>query len=169
MVRVADGDRGAVEPLFVLLWPVVHAFADRMLTHGADAPDAAQEALLKVFKQAAAFDAQRGDAVAWALGIAAWECRTVLRRQHRRKEAAPEALVAHPAPQLDPAEAATRQNLLDALAAAVGQLQPPDMDTVAHVLAGVHPCGVHPDAFRKRVQRVLKRLRTVWRVHHGES
>src|SRR5439155_540588 len=78
MQRLADGDRGAFSPAFALLWPRLRAFAVRYVG-AADGEDAAQAALLRVFSRAGEYDADR-DALAWALGIAAWECRT-LRRQ----------------------------------------------------------------------------------------
>ena len=40
---------------------------------------------MKVFAQAARFDREK-DAIAWALGIAAWEIRTLRQRRQRRRE-----------------------------------------------------------------------------------
>jgi DNA-directed RNA polymerase specialized sigma24 family protein len=84
MVRLADGDRAAFRPAFALLWPRLRAFAARCVA-AADAEDVAQAALLRVFSRASEYDAER-DALAWALGIAAWECRTLRRRRQRRRE-----------------------------------------------------------------------------------
>src|SRR5207245_9364399 len=72
MVRLADGDRAAFRPAFALLWPRLRAFAARCVA-AADAEDVAQAALLRVFSRASEYDAER-DALAWALGIAAWAC-----------------------------------------------------------------------------------------------
>src|SRR4029453_11616792 len=85
MVRLADGDRDAFSPLFEALWPMVRRFALRALEGSADAEDAAQVALMKVFSNAAKFDANR-DAVTWVLGIVAYECRTFRQKRRRRRE-----------------------------------------------------------------------------------
>ena len=84
LARLADGDREAFHPVFVCLWPLLRGFAGRYLP-AADAEDAAQEALVKVFARAAVFDARR-DALSWTLGIAAYEIKTVRRRRQRRRE-----------------------------------------------------------------------------------
>ena len=47
-----------------------------LLKNEADAADAAQEAMQKVFTRAHQYDPTR-HALPWALAIAAWECRTV--------------------------------------------------------------------------------------------
>src|SRR5207253_97157 len=85
MCRLADGDRAAFEPVFAALWPVLRAFAARALPVPAEAEDAAQCALIKVFSRAAEFDASR-EALPWALGIAAYECRTLRKARSRRRE-----------------------------------------------------------------------------------
>src|SRR6266849_3158600 len=84
MVRLADGDRSAFSPLYTLLWPALRVFVHRQLP-ASDAEDVAQDALLKVFARASRFDPAR-DALAWALGIAAFEVRTARKRTARRKE-----------------------------------------------------------------------------------
>ena len=86
MARLADGDRSAIAPAFDLLWPVLSRFCRRALASEADGEDAAQEAMVKLFARAASFDPGR-DGLAWALTIAAWECRTARRRVGRRREA----------------------------------------------------------------------------------
>ena len=58
MARLADGDREAFPPVFAVLGPLLRRFAAREL-RGLDAEDVAQEALLKVFAHAAAFDRER--------------------------------------------------------------------------------------------------------------
>src|SRR5262245_15047408 len=85
VTRLAAGDRDAIEPAFAALWPVLRRFSTRTLPIEADAEDAAQQALAKVFEQSASFDPSR-DAVAWALTITWYECRTLRRRAQRRRE-----------------------------------------------------------------------------------
>src|SRR5439155_23995820 len=87
MERLADGDRSAFHPVFEALWPVLRRFAARHV-RPEDAEDAAQEALVKIFFRAAEFDPSR-NALAWALGIAAFEIKTLRRRRMRRGEESP--------------------------------------------------------------------------------
>src|SRR5262245_40014132 len=85
MVRLADGDRTAFDPLFDALWPVLRRFCRRALGNDADGDDAAQEALVRVLARAGDLERDR-DALTWALTLAAWECRTVRRRRQRRRD-----------------------------------------------------------------------------------
>src|SRR5690349_23529004 len=84
MGRLADGDRAVFGRVFALLWPRLRAFALRC-AGPADGEDAAQAAVLKVCSRASEYYPER-DALVWALGIAAWECRTLRRKRGRRKE-----------------------------------------------------------------------------------
>ena len=160
--RLQVGDRSASKEVFELLWPVMHSFARRALRDGSKAQDAAQDALMKLFEQAADFR-QGGDAMAWALEITAWECRTELRREHRS---------AHP-PAEEPAEAPPqadalleRQELVRTMGETLGQLSAPDRQLIESILKDAYPS--NPDAaMRKRRQRALERLRRIWSVVYG--
>ncbi|HEX6275868.1 MAG TPA: sigma factor, partial [Polyangiaceae bacterium] len=85
MARLAEGDRSAFSPVFTRLWPRTLRFCQSLLKSEADASDAAQEAMQKIFERAGDYDASR-PAVPWALAIAAWECRTLQRKRQRRRE-----------------------------------------------------------------------------------
>jgi RNA polymerase sigma-70 factor (ECF subfamily) len=85
MARLANGERSAFEPVFRELWPVVLRFCGALLKQPSDAQDAAQQAMMKIFTRANEYDVTR-PALPWALGIASWECRTLRKKQHRRKE-----------------------------------------------------------------------------------
>src|SRR5262245_57886815 len=87
MERLADGDRSAFHPVFTLLRPLLHRFAARHL-RPEDAEDAAQDVLVKIFSRASEFDPARS-ALAWALGIASYEIRTIRKRRMRRREGTP--------------------------------------------------------------------------------
>src|ERR1017187_5865902 len=56
MALLADGDRSAIEPLFRALWPVIQGCCKRALGDGADADDAAQQAMEKIFNEASRYD-----------------------------------------------------------------------------------------------------------------
>jgi RNA polymerase sigma-70 factor (ECF subfamily) len=163
LARLADGDRDAFAPLFDRLWPIVRAFAGRVLGHDADADDVAQRSLVSVFARANEYDAAR-DGVAWTLGITVWECRTSRRARERRRESdEPIEIVSTSA---SPEDAMITADILSAFDAVAGTLaaedraalgiDDPDDDTL-----------VAPATLRKRRQRALVRLRHAWSRLHG--
>ncbi len=164
--RLADGDRAAFGPVFALLWPQLRTFAVRFVGP-ADGEDAAQAALLKVFSRVSDYDRGR-DALAWALAIAAWECRTLRKRRERRREEpgfAPAADSPSVAP--SPEEAAIDRDLRAAAEAVLGELRPIDVETILAIASGER--AVSGATFRKRVERALARFRLAWRARHGSE
>jgi RNA polymerase sigma factor (sigma-70 family) len=166
MERLADGDRDSFHPVFTVLWPLLRRFAARHL-RPEEAEDAAQEALVKIFFRASDFDASRS-ALAWALGIAAFEIRTARRRrQRRREESAPaEILDAARAPAPTPEAEAMVRDLEATLVELLGALRPEDAETLRLYARGDRPA-LAAATFRKRVERALARLRAVWRTTDG--
>lgn len=169
MMRLAEGDRRAFRPAFAMLWPQLRAFSLR-LAGEADGEDAAQAALLKVFARAAEYDRDR-DALAWALGIAAWECRTLRKRRERRREEcalAPDAAGAAggAAVALSPEDTTVERDLREAAASVLGTLRPIDIETIAAAASGRRAQGA---TFRKRLERALARFRLAWRARHGSE
>lgn len=164
LVRLADGDRTAIEPAFAVLWPLVRQFSARALHNPADAEDAAQQTLTKLFEQSADFDRAR-DGLAWVLTIAAFECRTLRRRAQRRREDSQER-----APALadcDTPEALVVERDLQAAALEVlGTLGDEDKKAILAAMSGARPADA---AFRKRLQRALGRLRLAWRAKHEQQ
>ena len=164
MARLADGDRAAITPAFELLWPVVSRFCRHALGSDADGEDAAQEAMVKLFARAAAFDPAR-DGLAWALAIATWECRTIRRRAGRRREAALDegSLLVDG----DSESVLAARELAAAAKDALAELDPRDAATVLAALSddpAARPA-VAPATFRKRLERALGRLRGLLRSH----
>jgi DNA-directed RNA polymerase specialized sigma24 family protein len=165
MVRLADGDRTAFDPVYRALWPVLLRFAERAV--GApEAEDAAQAVLLNVFARASELDPAR-DALTWVLGIAAWEHRTRRRRARRcREDHPPDAGASLPDLRESPEDAALARDLAAAMRDVAGSLSPADAETLALVLDGRRPDA--PSAtFRKRLERATQRLRAAWRSRHG--
>lgn len=162
MCRLAEGDREAFEAVFTALWPVLRAFAARALPVPAEAEDAAQSALLKVFSRAAEFDPDR-EALPWALGIAAYECRTARKARARRREdlipETPEAADAR-----TPEDAAVERDLLAAAADLMEGLSALDQGTLVAAARGERDPS---STFRKRLERALARFRKQWRARHG--
>jgi RNA polymerase sigma-70 factor (ECF subfamily) len=160
MDRLADGDRGAFEPLFRELWPRALAAARRRLDPPA-AADAAQSTMLRVFARAPEFE--RGSPVLpWFYAVAANEIRAVLRRirPHGGVEEA-NAVAAGD----DPERGAMEAELRAALAQAIATLDAPSAEAIG-VLLGDRPRPPIDDAaFRKRVSRAYAKLRLLLGGH----
>lgn len=149
------------------LWPVVLLFAERGLQHEQDAEDVAQEVFLRICARISDFDRQR-DGLSWAFGIASYEILTVRKRRKRRRELSGDGeLAARADARASQEEAVIQNELTEAMALAVGQLSDEDRESLGlevPVLANLPAA-----TFRKRRQRALDRLRTVWRKLYGES
>jgi RNA polymerase sigma-70 factor (ECF subfamily) len=166
MAELADGNRAAFDEVFERVWPLVRAFAGRHVRPG-EADDVAQEALLRVFSRASEFDRDR-DALAWILGIAAWEIRTSwTRRRRRREESLDEDRHDRPAADLSPEEAAARRERDRVVGEALAALGSSDAATLGSYMRNERP-KIAPATFRKRVQRALERARALM-GSHGHS
>ncbi|HEX2872528.1 MAG TPA: RNA polymerase sigma factor [Polyangiaceae bacterium] len=162
MVRLADGDRSAVRALLDQLWPVLVLFVRRGVGHEQDAEDVAQEAFLRICSRIADFDQTR-DGLSWAFGIAKYEVMTQRQRRRRHREAAAAAelaLLQDPNPTQE--AALLDRDLLRALEHALGTLTPEDRQLFAS------SAQAHSATVRKRRQRALERLRSIWRRLYGE-
>lgn len=160
MARLADGDREAFAFVFGRLWPELRRFAQRALPDPADADDVAQRALVSIMGRASDYDPAR-DALSWAIGITAWECRTLRRRQQRRREASVpvDLLAGTPSPE----DVVIERDLHAAITELLGDLD--DRDRAALGLGSEDP-GVAAATLRKRRQRAMGRLRAAWsRLH----
>ncbi|HET7542169.1 MAG TPA: sigma factor [Polyangiaceae bacterium] len=150
-------------------WPVLVAFAQRGLGCAPDAEDVAQEVLLKICAKISHFDRAR-DGVSWAFGIAAFELMSERKRRQRRRESAPEATLetlSHATASAE--EQLIEQELLLALESALGTLAPADLALLGRGAGVSSASGSASGAtLRKRRQRALDRLRTIWRHLHGE-
>lgn len=163
MSRLADGDRQAFSPLFRALWVPALKVCQRMLQQEADAADAAQAAMMRILERASEYDKQR-PALPWALGIAAWECRTLLKRRERLKETAQEA---PPSADGNPSSEAVEQKLLLAAALhAMGALSSADQETLISTYWET-AAPVSGATLRKRRERALSRLRNSFRRLYG--
>jgi RNA polymerase sigma-70 factor (ECF subfamily) len=163
MARLADGDRSVFSLVFKRLWTPTHRLCLGLLKNDADASDAAQEAMQKILERASDYDRKR-PAMPWALAIAAWECRTLQRKRFRRREVSDEATEEQPGEH--PEVALVNRNLAEAALAAMGELSETDRETlVATFLDEVAPAT--GATFRKRRERALTRLRTMFRSLYG--
>jgi len=164
MARLADGDRSAFSHVFDTLWPLLVGFARRLSRDAADAEDAAQQALLRVFEHAHRYDPGQ-DVAAWALAITANECHAVRRK---RRGVPLDTGGEMEAPGASPEAVAIERDLLAEATDVLGTLRSQDAETLAAAWRGSRP-PIPPTAFRKRVQRATERLRAAWRSRHGTS
>lgn len=166
MAELADGNREAFDGVYARAWPLVRGFVARHL-RPAEAEDVAQEALLSVFARASEFDRDR-DALAWILGIAAWQIRTARTRARRRREESlnENALAETPGAEPTPEETAARRERDRSIEEALAALSPADAETLRAYMRD-EPTGLPPATFRKRVQRAAGRLRGAWKTEHG--
>lgn len=160
MVRLAEGDRGAFDAVFAGLWPELLAFVRGAMCGDPDAEDLAQKTLLKIFFRISEFDTGR-DGVAWAFGIAIYELRTLRRTRQRRREVSADSALPAPDRRPTPEAMAIENDLRRALAESIGELT--DADRAVLLPADGGDATVSPAAWRKRRQRALERLRSVWR------
>lgn len=165
LVRLADGDRSAFDSLMAELWPVVLAFAKRTLREVADAEDVAQEVFIKIASRIADYDRSR-DGLTWVYAIATFEIRTQLRRLQRRREVPPPSDAEPADPMPSHIDVLIDNEISAVLTDALGKLTDADRALLGigegredDMLAGA--------TIRKRRQRALTRLRTVWSKLYG--
>jgi RNA polymerase sigma factor (sigma-70 family) len=133
------------------------------------AEDVAQEALLKVWRHADAFDARRGGVATWVMTIARNVAIDAV-RSRRSITVAPDDLVGWSASDRDPADVAVLSDDTDRLRAALMRL--PDEQRRAVVLAGVWGItareiaerdGIPLGTAKTRIRIALTRLREMLR------
>jgi RNA polymerase sigma-70 factor, ECF subfamily len=165
-LQLAEGERKAFEPAFALLWPRLRAFCTQMLRNEADADDASQLAICKVFEQVSAYDHER-PAFSWAIAIASFECRTIVRKRSRRKEDALELSLGERiqdrAP--TPEEFVSEKELRSSAEAALAALEPAEQKAI--MSAFLEDAGPRSATERKQKERVLSRLRALWKRTYG--
>jgi len=162
MVRLSDGDRSAFPLLIDQLWPVILSFIQRAVP-AQDAEDVAQQVFVSICARISDFDRAR-DGLSWAFGIASYEIMTHRRKLQRRKESFDDsALVRITDPAETPEQALIRHDLSAALASAIGELSEADRVTLGL------PVAAQGATARKRRQRAVDRLRTLWRTLYGRS
>lgn len=154
-----------LRPVFDGLHPVVLRWCRRMLRNDADAEDATQVTLEKLFFKVSHFDV-RGDALGWALALATAECRTLARKQFRRRETSDASLAALPV-ESEAERSLLHEEMTKALVAVLGTLKPEDVQTLL-AWVEMEPRPAIPGAtFRKRLERAAHRLRAAWRGRYG--
>ncbi len=162
VARLADGDRSVFPVVFRALWPPTLHLCSRMLSDEADAADAAQAAMEKIFTRASDFEPGR-PAMPWALAIAAWECRTIRRQKGRRREVTVEEVFERDAN--DAEELAVQRDLVRIAIEMMGALSEVDREVLLATYWG--EAAGFGAVVRKRRERALERLRGALRRTYG--
>ena len=162
LARLADGDRSAFEEVFAGIQGPIERLCRSMLGSDADAADAGQEALCKILERASDYDKSR-PALPWALAIAAWECRTILRKRMRRRES---DVPVEERGDDHAEENLVQRDLVAAATGALGELSDVDRETLIATFweEGATASGA---TLRKRRERALGRLRAAWKRLYG--
>jgi RNA polymerase sigma-70 factor (ECF subfamily) len=163
MAQIISGDRRAFDVLFTALWPSVHRFCMTLLLKEADADDAAQLVMEKLFVQAHRYNPEY-PVMAWALAIARWECKTILRRRARSRTGPLFDTQSYS----DQSDLAERSELQEALMWAISELSTADQEVILESFWADDLTPTRDAAFRKRKQRAVERLRKAWRLLYGD-
>ena len=163
MARLAEGDRSVFTEVFRRLWPPALRLCESLIGNEADAADAAQQAMVKIFERASDYDKVR-PALPWALAIAAWECRTLRRWRQRRHEASAKE-VEQGAGAGGEHELVSR-DLLRAAVTSLGELSELDRETLLATFWDEDSSAAGA-TLRKRRERALVRLRSTFRRLYG--
>lgn len=159
MARLADGDRSVFDTVYSQLWPIVSAFCGKTLA-AADAEDAAQQVLLKVFDRAATFERDR-DALTFALSIAVWEIKTI-RKRHARSRTSTLDDAELPSIADNPEGLTAERQIIEAARQVLGQLSEVDQQTLKATFNEDSNSAIAGATFRKRRERALVRLKEAW-------
>lgn len=163
LARLSEGDRSAFSDAFRLLWSPILRLCKGMLQNEADAEDAAQEAMQKIFARSVEYDASR-PALPWALALAHWECLTVRQKRRRRREdgePSPNQLATADAEQLH-----VEHDLVADAMSALETLSDVDRETLMAAF-WEQTTSVSGPTLRKRRERALGRLRAAFRRLYG--
>lgn len=167
VLRLAAGDRSAFDPLYDALHPLVARLSTRMMRGGPEAEDAAQEAMTKVFARASQFEPGRS-VTSWVLAITAYECRTLLQRQRRRREDDSPVEARLDVTAGSPEADVVTRDLEAAAREVLGTLRATDIETLGASARGERP-DLPQATFRKRLERALARFRAAWSARHGSD
>lgn len=162
LARLADGDRAVFTPVFQKLWEPTLRLCTRLMGNDADGADAAQTAMVKILERASAYDRTR-PALPWALGIASWECRTLLTKRSRRNETAATPAESDEGGGVEEQE---RRLLLEAAMTAMGTLSEADQQTLLATF-WEYATPVGGATLRQRRSRALTRLKDAFRRLYG--
>lgn len=184
MARVAAGDEAAFRCLAEAQLARVLALARRMLGVSAEAEDVAQEVLLRLWRHAGRWQAERGRVATWLYAITARLCLDRLRGaqlrsaelRSARSAASEEALAAAPDPAPDALAGLQAREEQARVGAAVGALPPRQRAALALFYyegldgeAAARALGLRPRAFWSLLHRARLGVRQGLAGREGED
>jgi RNA polymerase sigma-70 factor (ECF subfamily) len=116
--RCAERDARALEQLYALVAPLLFGLLTRMLRRRALAEEALQDVFIAIWQRAAQYQAGRGAALAWMIGIARYRAIDLLRHERAAPvlmPELPESAVASDADEEPPAPTALLEQCLGRL------------------------------------------------------
>ena len=160
--KLADGDRSAFAEVFKRLWDPSLRLCIHLMGDDASGADAAQAAMLRILQRASEYDRSR-PALPWAMAIATFECRSLMKKRSRLRESAE---VPSFSDEGSGADDQVQRVLLTSAVAALGTLSPVDQETLTATYweTAVEAAGA---TVRKRRERALHRLRNAFRRLYG--
>ncbi|MCS7050640.1 MAG: sigma-70 family RNA polymerase sigma factor [Thermomicrobium sp.] len=179
--RVADGDTRALERLYDRYARPVFSLALRMLGDPAEAEEILQETFVRLWQQAARYDANRGSFGSWLMSIAHNLAVDALRTRSRRPQRADFVeLAALPPHHLDEAvvvhEAAEVSELRDRVRQALARLPEPQRQAIelAYFAGLTHSeiaavLGEPIGTVKTRLRLGMQKLQALLRDHGPES
>lgn len=165
---LADGERGAFDPAYRTLWPLLVRLVTAMSADRMIAEDIAQQAMLKILARVSTFDRSK-DALTWSMSIAVNEYRSYRRKLGNRAADQGEWILPEPTDSDTPEAIAIRTNLSEAVRAVMGHLQPQDLEVVVAAMYDGQRPTLTAAAFRKRLQRALAQSRLIWKRYYGDD
>lgn len=168
LAALADGERGAFDPVYRTLWPLLVRFIAAVSSDGSLAEEIAQRAMLKIFSRVVTFDRSR-DALVWSMTIALNEYRSY-RRQRANAGSPLDESVLMQMPDKDTPEAiAIRDGLREAVRDVLAGLRQPDREAIVAAIYDSSRPPLTAAAFRKRLQRALANARHLWKRRYGDD
>lgn len=168
MGALADGERGAFDPVYRTLWPLLVRLVTAISGDQMIGEDIAQQAMLKILARVSTFDRSK-EALAWSMTIAVNEYRSYRRKLGNRAADQGEWMLAEPTDGDTPEAIAIRNNLRAAVKAVMGRLQPRDLEVVVAAMYDGQRPPLAAAAFRKRLQRALAHTRLIWKRYYGDD
>lgn len=160
--KLADGDRSVFADVFKRLWEPSLKLCTRLMGEEASGADAAQSAMLRILQRASEYDRTR-PALPWAMAIATFECRSLMKKRSRLRETSE---VVSASDEGSGADEQVQKVLLTSAVAALGTLSALDQQTLTETYweTAAEAAGA---TLRKRRERALHRLRNAFRRLYG--
>lgn len=175
LLQIADGSRDAFAQLYDAIAPVVFGIARRVVRDPAQSEEVTQEVMLEVWRTAARFNPERGNAFAWIATMAHRRAVDVVRSRQssrEREKIAGRGDVAYDAVAEQVVETAERESVAEAMSQ-LTSLQREVIELAYYGGCTYREVANHLDAplgtVKTRMRDGLKRLRRALTASDGEA